>query len=421
MSPGKTLESDLRQILPPGLVRPAENHIPTRFTVFPQDAKQICDLVTLARKTRITLLPVGGATQLYPPPSPLDVAVSLSEFDSSIQHNPHDLTATAPAGMPFAAIQKKLAEKGQSLPLDSPSALGSTLGGVISSNRSGPLRHRYGTARDWILGTAVVNGHGQVSRAGGKVVKNVSGYDLNKLYIGSRGTLGILIEVSFKLHPLPESQSSLSVQSPNITDLLEAVSALRRSPVTVEALAILKGNWMGKPPGSWLLVARLAGSRTNLPKQKERFETLIGQSAGAHPALKPEEDSIWERIEKGFVQGESSLVSLAKISLGIRGLRTFLQEDTLSSNPTLWVKAYPGSGVGYVGFPTDGKKASPVEEWAIQTVKNLGGFVEFEILPPGSTRDRWPILLPSLPWMKKIKQALDPGGVFAPGTFVGGI
>ncbi|MFQ6616355.1 MAG: FAD-binding oxidoreductase [Fidelibacterota bacterium] len=422
VSPGDTLQSDLRQIFSPDHITPAEDHVPSRFTVFPTEVEQICELVALARKRAITLLPVGGTTQLYSLPEPLDVAVSLTRLGGSLQHNPHDLTATAPAGLPFAGIQQKLARKGQMLPLDFPGNKSSTLGGIVSTNFPGPLRHRYGSARDWVLGTAVVNGHGQVSRAGGKVVKNVSGYDLNKLYIGSRGTLGILIEISFKLHPLPEARSTWGVRFNGTQDILEAAASLRRTPLPLESLVILNGNWIGETPGTWLLIARLAGSKSALKTQEHTLKSHLERFVPAGSLLKGKEaDALWKRTDRPYSREAGAPAALARVSMGIKGLQRLLQEETLGMDAGLRIKAYPGVGICVLAFDSDGDLDSWPEERIVRTINKMGGFVEFESLPAGSTLERWPILPSSLSWMKKIKKALDPDSVFAPGTFVGGV
>lgn len=421
MSPDRTLENNLKQILPPDHIVPPEARAPVRVTVIPQEVEQICELVTLARKTGITLLPVGGTTHMYPAAQPLDVGVSLSQLDGNIQHNPDDLTATASAGTPFPVVQEKLAEQGQTLPLDSPPDERSTLGGVISTNHYGPRVHRYGTARDWVVGTRVVNGHGQLSRAGGKVVKNVSGYDLNKLYVGSRGTLGIVVEVSLKLHPLPQARSIWGVRSPRVADLMALAASLRRSGFAVEAAAILRENRTDDNPGMWSLLVAMSGSTSTLPEQEASVKSHLEGYTAAYSVHRDEAQSMWIRMEKDFTEENPSLVTVAKVSLGIKGLKTFLQDDLFAGDSGLIVRAYPSAGVCHIGFSSRNETPSGPVERTVNTVRQLGGFIEFTLLPPDSSRDRWPIVPSSLPWMKQIKTALDPDGVFAPGTFVGGI
>ncbi len=128
--------------------------------------------------------------------------IETNQLDRLLEHEGPDLTCHVQAGITLASLQKQLARQGQRLSLDPPDAEQSTIGGILASNASGPKRLRYGTARDLLIGLRVVQANGDIARSGGRVVKNVAGYDLNKLYIGSLGTLGIIVEANFKLHPL---------------------------------------------------------------------------------------------------------------------------------------------------------------------------------------------------------------------------
>src|ERR687883_1494657 len=143
------------------------------------------------------------------PPRRLDQIIETTGLNRVVEYEPADLTVTVEAGMRFAELQQRLAEEGQFLALDPPAAEGATIGGVIATNASGPLRFAYGTARDLVIGTRVANPDGTLTRAGGRVVKNVAGYDLTKLYIGSLGTLGVIVELSFKLAPIPPVLSTV--------------------------------------------------------------------------------------------------------------------------------------------------------------------------------------------------------------------
>src|SRR5206468_1900573 len=150
----------------------------------------------------------GGGTKLgWGPPAAPDVELYTSALDEVVEHNAGDLTAVLQAGVPLAIAQDRFGQEGQELALDPPLAAGATIGGVVAAGDSGPLRHRFGAARDLVLGVRVALADGTVARAGGKVIKNVAGYDLAKLFAGSFGTLGAIVELAVRLHPIRPTAS----------------------------------------------------------------------------------------------------------------------------------------------------------------------------------------------------------------------
>ena len=142
-------------------------------------------------------------------PRRLDLLLATTGLNRVVEYEPADLTVTVEAGMRFSDLQALLAEQGQFLALDPAAEPEATIGGLIATNASGPLRFAYGTARDLVIGTRVANPDGTLTRAGGRVVKNVAGYDLNKLYVGSLGTLAVIVELSFKLAPIPPALATV--------------------------------------------------------------------------------------------------------------------------------------------------------------------------------------------------------------------
>lgn len=174
-------------------------------SVFPGNAREVSDVLRLAARNGWTVAAVGGGTQLDfgDVPGPLSVAVHTSRLNAVVEHSPADMVVTVQSGMRLSDLQRRLAEHGQMLAIDPVCDDAATVGGVVATGVSGPGRVLYGTLRDMLIGAQVVLADGEVVRAGGKVVKNVAGYDLSKLLIGSLGTLGILTECTFKLKPLP--------------------------------------------------------------------------------------------------------------------------------------------------------------------------------------------------------------------------
>src|SRR5213594_2413362 len=181
-----------------------------RWVVRPASIDQLGRIVALAHDDGLAVVPRGGgsALELGHPPARVDVLVDLSGLDQVLEYNPDDLTITVQAGITAGTLAALLAPRRQFLALDPPGAAARTLGGMTATNASGPLRARYGTMRDLLLGVRFVQADGVVTWGGSKVVKSVSGYDVPKLMVGALGSLGILAEVTLRLHPLPEVERS---------------------------------------------------------------------------------------------------------------------------------------------------------------------------------------------------------------------
>src|SRR5262249_8362846 len=167
------------------------------------------------------------------PPSRLDAVVVTRRLNRILDYQPDDMTVTVEAGVTVAELQRTLAERSQFLPLDPPLAARATLGGTVAANVSGPWRAGYGTAPDWLIGLRIAAADGQVVKGGGRVVKNVAGYDLCKLYTGSLGTLGVLYELTFKVMPRPEASAvaAVPVRLDQVEPLVAAIMDSDLAPV----------------------------------------------------------------------------------------------------------------------------------------------------------------------------------------------
>lgn len=196
--------------------------------VRPASREAISQIMRWAAAERLAVTPRGGGTQmaLGNAPSSLDLVVDLSGCNRLLDYQPADLTVTVETGIALETLQQELAQGGNQVSLEAPMADLATIGGILAANSNGPLRHSYGPARDWLIGIAVVGPDGRETRAGGKVVKNVTGYDLNKLYTGSLGTLGVIVEATFKLAPLPADSGALVAVFSSVPPALTAARKL---------------------------------------------------------------------------------------------------------------------------------------------------------------------------------------------------
>ena len=248
-----TLRAKLDE-LAPRQVRPAEARdavlgVQPLVVAEPSSTETLAALLAFADGEGLRVLPRGGATHtgMGFPPTGGEIALSLAALNAIIEHAPHDQTVTVQTGLPLATLQTHLAQTGQWLALDPPRRLGATVGGLIATAVAGPRRLRYGGVRDQILGVQVALADGTVARGGGKVVKNVAGYDLPKLFTGALGTLGVVLSASFRLYPLPADSRTLLCAAPQPEPLFDAVHAITASTLTPVAIDVLGPDGEGQP------------------------------------------------------------------------------------------------------------------------------------------------------------------------------
>ena len=233
-------------VLPPGQYSPelyAVDRVVPQAVAQPTDRESIARVLQWAAEHQVSVLPRGGGvlSALGNPPTGADVVLDLSRYNRVLDFQPADLTATVEPGVTLETLQRELAQGGKLVPLEAPLADRATLGGILAANANGPLRYSYGPARDWLIGISVVSADGVETKAGGKVVKNVTGYDLNKLYTGSLGTLGVIVEATFKLAPLPEVWAALLASFPSIGAGIDAARSLIAQVFAPQGLQVING------------------------------------------------------------------------------------------------------------------------------------------------------------------------------------
>jgi len=255
----------------------AVDGIVPQAVALPGTVEEVAEVMRLAHREGAAVIPWGGGTGmgLGNLPRRYDIALSLTRLNAVVEHEPADLTATVLAGRTLADLQDHLSSVGQFLPLDPPSPAEATIGGILAANAAGPARHAHGTARDLVLGLRFVQADGRVIKAGGKVVKNVAGYDMCRLLIGSLGTLGIIVEACFRLTPLPKAQLTLAVAVPSAQEAYRLAG--QAAGLSLRALELLNAaaarDLDGLPPVSenefvLLLDGRPAGRITANPRRR---------------------------------------------------------------------------------------------------------------------------------------------------------
>src|SRR5574341_2180853 len=264
-----------------------------RVVARPASVEELSALLKVADEAGAAVVPWGGGSKqsLGGIPPRVDLVVSLARMNRVVEHEPADLTASFEAGIRLADANAALGTANQWIALDPPHGDRCTLGGVLAANASGPRRLRYGTARDLVIGVRVVHADGTVTKGGAKVVKNVTGYDMNKLYVGSLGTLGVIVEATFRLYPLPPAERTWVAAFPTAGQAREAVAKIMDSPLVPSAVELLNegaaaavGHRAGLDPGPG--AAHLAVAVASVPEAVEtqlRTAQRMGQQVGGGP------------------------------------------------------------------------------------------------------------------------------------------
>jgi glycolate oxidase FAD binding subunit len=349
----------------------------------------------------------GNAT---PPP---DAELSTLALDRTLEHNPGDFTAVLEAGVPLAEAQRSFAAERQMLALDPPLGAddAATVGGVFATADAGPLRHRYGGARDLIVGITVALADGTLAKAGGKVIKNVAGYDLAKLFTGAFGTLGLIVDVSVRLHPIPEATASAVAESDDPDALGRTTHALSHSPLETDSLDV---RWAG---GTGAVLARFGGAAAL--EQARAAEKVLGKAGGDAASTSVVEDDIatWERQRTGQRSVEGAVVRVS----GLQAQLPDVLRATERSGAELVGRA--AHGLSWIALP-----ASDAEDLVAAIAR-----LREELAPapcvvreaPAAVReavDVWDERDPGrLELSRRLKERFDPGAICNRGRYVGGI
>jgi glycolate dehydrogenase FAD-binding subunit len=389
-----------------------------RVVVEPGSVEEVSAVLRGARALGLAVVPRGSGTKLHwgAPPRRADLVLATSRLDRVLEHAAGDLVVTAQAGVRLATLQEVLAGAGQRLALDPPEP-GATLGGIVAAGASGPCRHRFGTARDLLIGIRVVLADGTVAKAGGKVVKNVAGYDLGKLFTGSLGTLGVVVETTFRLHPRPADRLLVrqGLETPEAAGA--AVQALLHSSLVPSAVELL---WPAEA-GSGTLAVLFEGSPRSAISQAEAAASRLGGRGTilADEALELE----WEKTTAHpFAAADLGLKASAPPSDLPRVLRAVM---TAAGKRSLGARmsGRAGTGVLHVGVTSgDAEAHASLLAELRQVLLPFGASVVVVQASPELKRrvDVWgPV--GALPLMRRVKAQFDPDGRLAPGRFVGGI
>jgi glycolate oxidase FAD binding subunit len=381
------------------------------FVLYPASTAQVSAAMTVAAQHGLSVVVRGAGTKLDwgAPPDRLAFVIDVSRMCRVLEHSSGDWVVRAEAGLSLDALQTALAGARQRLAIDEV-VPGSTLGGMVSTAACGPLRYGHGPVRDLLLGVTVVRADGVVARAGSKVVKNVAGYDLAKLFTGAYGTLGVITELIFKLRPVPEAQLFVSAEYPSVADAGTALQAVLRSQVAPAAVEI----WRPRAQAGTEICVLVEGRASSVRARAEQLSRSMAGAGTRHQA--PE----WW----GTLPGPVVLKLTAVVSAVSRLVEAIGDICSAHGVPQSDVRGSAGSGVLYIGLPTgtEADQLATLMDQLRQVVSGMHGHVTLLRAPAPTKRgvDIWgPV--PGLALMRQVKERFDPDRRLAPGRFVGGI
>ena len=424
--------------------------------VRPANIEETAEVVKFSAAEKLSLVASGARTKLSMgmPPRRYDLALDLSRLDRIVAYNPGDLTLSVEAGIPLAKIAAALAPNAQFLPLAVPYQGAATIGGTIASGVDSPLRQFYGTARDFVLGMEFVTGDGSLAKSGGRVVKNVTGYDLHKLMIGAMGSLGVIAQIHFRTFPAPRNLRAFVASFDTIDNAWAMRQAIADSPLRPLTLDILSAGVAALfatgaaanrvpnsydphtiPAGRWTVTTGFAGQEKILDRYASDLQRVAEKSGASNLSILAENQipGAFGR-KREFVpialdaSPAATILKLSTLPTRMAGILA-AAEKAAASRGIEWSAIARGLGVCYVALLpkalTDESaqqiSAATDEILAATSAAEGNASIPWAPSPWKSLLKVWGPDRPDFAQMKKLKSFFDPAGVLSPGRFVGGI
>lgn len=419
MAVAAALEENLRAIVGPEHLHPAlEADVVAgarpRFIVEPAIEQELASVLRLANDAGLGVIPRGGGTKLSwgNPPSHADLILSTSRLNKIIEHAWADLTVSVEAGCTIEKLQATLAQHGQRLALDALWPKRATVGGVLSVNDSGALRLRFGALRELIIGVTLALSDGTLASSGGKVVKNVAGYDLQKLATGAFGTLGVITRTVFRVHPLPKISRTISVSTQSFEESQHVLNAVQDSKLAHTALQV-----RAAADALPLVDVLFEGTAAGLAAQEAQCKKLLAPHAPLDPPSK-----VWNARQDLWNNCDSAATAKFSVLPAEIGQTLKSIQHLGTQHQTRWQALVEAFGIGWLrldGSPKD--LISFLQELRAQLENKSGSLVVLHRPPALPSFDAWGNVGDALPLMRAVKQQLDPKSTLNPGRFVGGI
>jgi glycolate oxidase FAD binding subunit len=415
------IEHEFRAILAPDSIRAATPAdavcgIQPRLVLEPINEQQMAAVLHLANDASLAVIPRGGGTKLSwgNPPTRADIILSTARLDKIIEHAWADLTVSVEAGCTVQKLQSALAQHGQRLALDPLWPAQATIGGVLSTNDSGALRLRFGALRDLIIGVTLALPDGTLASSGGKVVKNVAGYDLPKLITGALGTLAVITRAVFRLHPLPRNTKTLSLAGFTLEETQCLILAIQDSKLAHTSLQTRIAQ-----DAEPVIDILFEGTEAGLAAQGGQLRELARPAtvADAPPAVWAASQELWDSANSGTVAVAKITTLPASVARTIETV-----QRAASSRKTRWKLTMQATGIAWLRL-----EATPENLYAVLSdlrfeLESGGGSLAVlhhpTDMPP---LDAWGKSGDSLPLMRAVKNQFDPKNMLNPGRFLGGI
>ncbi len=399
------------------------------YLIYPHTQKALSQVIKYASDRRLNLIPCGSGSKLSWGGLTKDISllVSTKYLNRIIEHAVDDLTVTVESGISLTELQDTLKQTGQFLALDPSYPEDATIGGIIATADSGSLRTRYGGVRDMLLGLSFVRADGQIAKAGGRVVKNVAGYDLMKLFTGSYGTLGVICQATFRLYPLPEASTTAVLTGENEA-IATATKTLLASTLTPTAADLLSASVVDRLQigGSMGLIVRFQSISESVKEQITILESIAKQ-VGLQTSLyeDADEEQLWQRLQEIMRSRSASSetrspASIEKITCKI-GVLPNAAVETLNVLDGLGI-IRASSGLGQLNLENSEEAIDIIKKMRSHCEHNRGFLTILEApVTIKKQLDPWGYTGNALEIMRKIKKQFDPENILSPDRFVGGI
>jgi glycolate dehydrogenase FAD-binding subunit len=389
-----------------------------QLIVVPGDELQLAQILKMANDAGLSIIPRGGGTKLAWGNSPrrADVVLSLTRLNAIVEHAHSDLTVTVEAGCTLKQLAETLSKQNQRLALDGLWPSRATVGGILSTNDSGALRLRFGSLRDLVIGATIALADGTLAKSGGKVVKNVAGYDLPKLVTGALGTLGVITQATFRLHPMPKETRTVSCLARDAREAQRIVLAIQDSKLAHSALQIRFVESM-QPQIDVLFEATEAGCAAQADQLKELLAPANVIDSG--PAVWKARQELYSEATAN--SGNSALAKVSVLPTQIAEVHESLIA-LAGTNRLRFNAVFHAIGIGAIYFAAIPNDLAVTLKSLREKIEQLGGSLVIAHRPDAMPQlDAWGSAGDALSLMRAVKQQFDPKSTLNPGRFVGGI
>jgi glycolate oxidase FAD binding subunit len=387
--------------------------IQPQLVVSPATEQEVAAVLRCANEAGLAVIPRGGGSKMNwgNAPAHADFILSLARMNRVLDYAWADLTVTVQAGCTVAALRDLLAGVGQRLALDALWPDRATIGGILSTNDSGALRLRFGALRDLIIGVTLALSDGTLARSGGKVVKNVAGYDLPKLATGAFGTLGVITQATFRLHPMSPHTLTLSFSAATLDELQQKILAIQDSSLAHTALQVRVAG--SETPKADLL---FEATDEGLSAQRVQAEKLIGALKESSPDVWNARQALWDGVEECSAILKISVLP-ANISKTLATVR-----DVAASEGAQVRAVFQATGIGWIRIDSRDQSIAADIAKLRSEIESRGGSLFVAHRPMQAPAiDAWGSIGDALPVMRALKRQLDPQNTLNPCRYVGGI